>query len=88
MKTIVEKSSGLSKFVLSDDVTVKATKKHITVGTPAQFIINDMNSTTATIINNVTNTPEDWTGNKYLFDGSNWSINSEWVDPSISEGEE
>jgi hypothetical protein len=87
MKTIVETSTGLSKYLLADDVTITATATEITVGDPAQFIIADLNSTTVTVTDNVTNAPNDWTGNKYFFDGTTWSANPDWVDPSEDDGE-
>ena len=87
MKTIVETSSGLSKYLLADDVTITATADNITVGDPAQFIIGDLNSTTVTVTDNVTNSPEDWTGNKYFFDGTTWTLNPDWVDPTLDDEE-
>lgn len=87
MKTIVETSSNLSKYLLADDVTITATADNITVGDPAQFIIGDLNSTTVTITENVTNAPEDWSGNKYTFDGTTWTLNPNWVDPEAEDGE-
>ena len=85
MKTIVETSSGLSKYLLADDVTITATADNITVGDPAQFIIGDLNSTTVTVTDNVTNAPDDWSGNKYTFDGTTWTLNPDWVDPTLDE---
>ena len=85
MKTIVETLSGLSKYLLADDVTITATVENITVGDPAKFIIGDMNSTTVTVTDNVTNAPDDWTGNKYFFDGTTWTLNPDWVDPTLDE---
>ena len=87
MKTIVETSSGLSKYLLADDVTITATADNITVGDPAQFIIGDLNSTTVTVTDGVTNAPSDWTGNKYFFDGTSWTANSDWVDPTLDDEE-
>ncbi len=87
MKTIVETSSGLSKYLLADDVTITATADNITVGDPAQFIIGDLNSTTVTVTDGVTNAPENWTGNRYFFDGTSWTANSDWVDPTLDEEE-
>ena len=87
MKTIVETSSGLSKYLLADDVTITATAENITVGDPAQFIIGDLNSTTVTVTDNVTNAPDDWTGNKYTFDGTTWTLNPDWVDPTLDDEE-
>ena len=85
MKTIVETSTGLSKYLLADDVVITATANDITVGDPAQFIIADLNSSNATITENVTNAPEDWVGNKYKLDGTTWSANPDWVDPTEEE---
>jgi len=87
MKTIVETSTKLSKYLLADDVTITATSDSITVGDPAQFIIADLNSGNTTITENVTNAPDDWTGNKYKLDGTTWSANSDWVDPDADDGE-
>jgi len=87
MKTIVETSSGLSKYLLADDVTITATADNITVGDPAQFIIGDLNSTTVTVTDNVTNAPADWSGNKYFFNGTAWSLNPDWVDPTLDDEE-
>jgi len=81
MKTIVETSTKLSKYLLADDVAIVSTANNITVGDPAQFIIGDLNSTTVTITDNVTNAPANWTGNRYKFDGTNWTANPNWVDP-------
>lgn len=88
MKTIVETSTKLSKYLLADDVTITATADNITVGDPPQFIIADLNSSNATITENVTNAPSDWVGNKYKLDGSTWSANPDWVDPDAEEGGE
>ena len=87
MKTIVETSTKLSKYLLADDVTITATSDSITVGDPAQFIIADLNSDNTTITENVTNAPSDWMGNKYKLDGTTWSANPDWVDPSEDDGE-
>ena len=87
MKTIVETSSGLSKYLLADDVNITATADNITVGDPAQFIIGDLNSTTVTVTDNVTNAPADWSGNKYFFDGTTWTLNPDWVDPTLEDEE-
>lgn len=81
MKTIVETATGLSKYLLDDSVTITASSDHIVVGDPAQLIIEDLDSGTVTITENVTNAPSDWIGNKYTFDGTTWTQNSDWVDP-------
>jgi len=81
MKTIVETATGLSKYLLEDDVSVVANSDHVVVGNPAKFIVSDLNSSTTTITENITNAPSDWIGNKYTFDGTTWTQNPNWVDP-------
>jgi hypothetical protein len=81
MKTIVETATGLSKYLLEDDVSVVANADHIVVGDPAKLIVADLNASNVTITENVTNAPSDWTGNKYTFDGTTWTQNPNWVDP-------
>lgn len=81
MKTIVENQTNISKYLLGDDVSVSIASGSITVGDPAQFIIGDMGSDTATLHTDVSNSPEDWVGNKYTFDGTTWSANPDWVNP-------
>ena len=85
MKTIVETSTGLSKYLLEDDVEISATPESITVGDPIQFTIADLNSETVTITDNVTNAPSDWAGNKYTFNGTKWTANPNWVDPKAED---
>ena len=81
MKTIVETSTKLSKYLLADDVTITSNSDNLVVGDPAQFIVADLNSSTVTITDNVTNAPSDWVGNKYKFDSGTWSANPDWVEP-------
>lgn len=81
MKTIVENSTNLSKYLLQDSVTVVVNADHIVVGDPAQFIIGDLNSGNASVVENVTDFPADWIGNKYMYDGATWTQNPNWIDP-------
>ena len=87
MKTSGETATKLSKYLLADDVTITRTSYSITVGDPAQFIIADLNSSNATITENVTNAPSDRVGNKYKLDVTTWLANPDWVDPSEDDGE-
>jgi len=83
MKTITENSTKLSKYLLEDSKAVAIGSGKITVGDPSSpdFYIADLNSSNATLTENVTNVPSDWTGNKYTFDGTTWTQNPDWVDP-------
>jgi len=81
MKTIVETATGLSKYLLEDNVTIVLNADHVVVGDPAKFIIGDLNSSNATVTESVTDAPSDWAGNKYTFDGTTWTQNPDWVEP-------
>lgn len=79
-KTIVENSTGLSKFVFDDSETITMEASRIVIGDPETLIIACHNSGDSTVYENVT-APADWTGNKYTFDGTTWTLNPNWVDP-------
>ena len=81
MKIIVETGSNLAKYAIADDVVVQSTADNITVGDPVEFTIVDLNDPTTTVYADVTNTPDDWTGNKYTFDGTTWAANADCVEP-------
>lgn len=81
MKTIVENSTKISKYLLSDTSTISSSPECLFVNQDDNlFLINDLNSTTTTITENVTNAPSDWVGNRYKFDGTNWSENPDWIE--------
>lgn len=84
MKTIVENATYLSKYLLDDAEVVVLNEDNIVVGDPPKFIIGDLNGSTVTVYENV-NAPEDWIGNKYTFNGTNWTPNPNWFDPMAAE---
>ena len=84
MKTIIENATNLSKYLLEDSVVTTASQDSITVGNPVEFIIGDMNEGNATVYENV-DAPADWSGNKYTFDGTTWTLNPNWVVPTLVE---
>jgi hypothetical protein len=81
MKTIVETATGLSKYLLDDNVVITTASDHIAIGDPIESVIWDLNSDTATVYENLANTRADWVGNKYTFDGTTWTQNPDWVEP-------
>tara|TARA_R110000803_G_scaffold49619_2_gene103235 strand:- start:736 stop:999 length:264 start_codon:yes stop_codon:yes gene_type:complete len=85
-KTIVENSSGLSKFVYADDMAVSMQSDKIVIGDPEVLIIGCHNSGDSTLHENVT-APADWYGNMYTFDGTTWAENPDFVDPRLEDGE-
>ena len=82
MKTIVQNTNNWSSYIFEDDVSVSFTEAHIV--TP-EFIIGDLNSNNATMYENVT-PPDDWSLNKYFFDGTTWTLNPDWREPPSEEG--
>lgn len=77
MKTIIENATDISKYIFEDDVEIALDETCIT--TPG-FIIADMNSSNATVVEDVT-PPEDWTGCKYLYADTEWELNPDWIEP-------
>lgn len=84
MKTIVENATSLSKYLLNDAEAVVLNEDNIVVGNPPKLIIADLNASTATVYENVT-APADWIIDKYLFDGTDWTLNPAWVEPVTTE---
>ena len=72
-----------SKYLFADAKQVNMKADCIEVGDPANldFIIGDMNSGNATLIEGVT-TPDDWYGCKYSCAANGtWTLVEGWVDP-------
>ena len=81
MKTVIETATNLSK---ADDEEIAVGADIITVGNPAEFIVADLNSSNSVVYKDVT-APTDWIGDKYMFDGTNWTLNPDWVDPTLEQ---
>ena len=96
MKTITFNGSNISAHIFEDSqiITTEADK----IVCPDSFsytqivgitettaytdtIINDMNSSNSTIHTSVT-PPADWRGSKYLFDGTDWTANPDYIAPT------
>ena len=71
MKTITK--SNLSLYIIEDDERVIIESDKITVGFPPKFIISDLNSGNA-VLHDYVFPPNDWTGGKYNYDGTNWTL--------------
>jgi hypothetical protein len=74
MKTIIENTTNISKYIFEDDASV--TIGSDSTATP-DSVIADMNSSNCTMVTGVT-PPEDWTGNKYTYSEGAWSANSDY----------
>ena len=84
MKTLVK--SNKSIYLFENDVSVVLTDTEITIGDPATLIIADCNSTDTVLYTDVT-APDDWAEHKHFFDGTTWTVNSDWVSPATMRGE-
>lgn len=79
MKILIDTLTKESKHYWADNVDVVVGES---CTTSPFLIIGDMNSTNATLIENVT-LPDDWVGGgKYLYDAGAWTLNPNWVDPT------
>ena len=83
MKTIVDTATNTSKYLVADDYGINVTAENIEMGDPSalDFIIGDLNSSNATVIEGVTE-PDDWYCCKYTCaaDGTFAAVDG-WVDP-------
>jgi hypothetical protein len=77
MKTIVRNGTNVSLYLFDNTTEVVMTSTETTVGNPVKFTIDDCFNDNATLYTSVT-APEGWTGWKYLFDGTTWTLNPDY----------
>lgn len=82
MQTITKNSVSL--YVFADDVPLSVTDESIV--TP-EFVIGDCNVNNSVVYRGVT-PPEDWVGNRYCFDGTNWTLNPTLVEANAKRRKE
>ena len=85
MKTLVK--GGVSIYIFEDAEVVNIGSDSITVGDPLTLTIADCSSSDTVMHTGVT-PPDNWDGCKYLFDGTTWSANPNYVAPPAEEEEE
>ena len=78
MKSLIHNETKQSKFLWADDAQIMVCED---MTFSPGLNIADLNSTNATLVENVT-PPEDWYGCKYLYDAGTWTLNPNWVDPN------
>ena len=81
MKTIT-RLDKISLYLLEDDEVVSITENNTIIGDPVSNTIWDCNNSNVILYKNVATPPEDWIGHKYLYNGTKWSENSNYVEPS------
>lgn len=81
MKTIVRIDTDASIVLVSDQTAVTPTFDCVFVGSGRNlFVLGDRNVQTVDVFENVT-APDDWAPYKYLFDGTAWTPNPDYVAP-------
>jgi hypothetical protein len=80
-QTITRNDNNISLYVFDDDKQITVEADRIVIGDPEELIIADCNSGNTTVHTGVT-APDDWAGWKYFFDGTDWTLNPDWVDPA------
>lgn len=82
MKIIVDKTTKVAKYSLGDSVPIILDVNHIIVGSnPVLFYVADMNSSNSILYEDVKDTPSDFIGTKYIYDGKAWTKNSNYIEP-------
>ena len=87
MKTIIKTGSGLSKYLIDDDVSVVFFSDRIEVGDIKEsqnpqgrgFVIADLNESNASLVEGVVELKTEWSIDKFIYDGG-WKENPSWVD--------
>jgi hypothetical protein len=98
MQTITFNDSNISAYIFEDAQTITSEADKITLPKSTAItsvsgyglettigyldeIICDMNSSNSTVHTGVTQ-PADWRGGKYLFDGTTWTSNPNYTEPT------
>tara|TARA_R110002020_G_scaffold432814_2_gene642879 strand:+ start:1093 stop:1395 length:303 start_codon:yes stop_codon:yes gene_type:complete len=93
MQLIVETSTKRVKYSLPDTDTITELspdenpdffRPMLAVRGLKDFNIGDLTLSTITIHKDVTDVPDDWIGNKYLYDGT-WTEDADYIDPKTVE---
>lgn len=74
MKIILHNETKITHYVFNDSDAVVLEESRITTPT---FIIADLNSSNATLVESVNDVPEDWENDKYIYDDAaepKWSL--------------
>tara|TARA_B100000212_G_scaffold290595_1_gene232131 strand:+ start:459 stop:830 length:372 start_codon:yes stop_codon:yes gene_type:complete len=89
MKTIVENSTKLSKFLYEDDKEILMEEERITIGPVSNpdLYVGCHSKHDCTLYENIEGPSEAWAGNKYMFDGTTWTANPDWKDPAVVQAE-
>lgn len=88
MKVLVRNEDNISIYLINDSATVSFTTDQIHIIGDAEMgdvVVGDRSSDDTTLYENVTNAPDDWFGWKYIYDGSEWTLNPDFVEEVLPE---
>lgn len=74
MKTVIRNSDSASIYLFDNNEVLGLNSENMIVGYPEKFIVSDCNQATVTVYSNI-DAPLDWKGEKYLFQGGEWTLN-------------
>lgn len=80
MKTLININTKTSLYLFEDSETVDIQSDKVVIGNPATLIIDDLDSSNATLIEGIPE-PSDWVGHKYFYN-SGWETNTNYVSPT------
>jgi len=80
MKILTEKTTDICKYIFQDSVTLDLKPNRIIC---PDFIIDDMDASTIMLYEAVpySSIPSAYIGGKYLFDGTDFTLNPNYIEP-------
>jgi hypothetical protein len=84
MKTLIRQEDTVSLYIFDDATEVSVEGTQVVVGNPVEIYITFCNDINSMLINNVT-PPADWNPSKYCFNGIDWTINPNYVEPTLEQ---
>lgn len=83
MQIITRTSSTIALYAFDNTEVISLGDDSTSVGDPVDLIISDCNQSNASLWTQVQDTPADFVGGKYCFDGKAWTANPDFVEPEL-----
>jgi hypothetical protein len=81
MKTLVDTTNKLSRYLLKDSEPVHIGGNYTSVGTNPVNQIWDLKSENTVLYEDISDAPSDWANGKYKYDGKTWTKNPDYEEP-------
>ena len=81
MKTLVDTTNKLSRYLLKDSEPVHIGYNYTSVGTNPVNQIWDLKSENTVLYKDISDAPSDWANGKYKYDGKTWTKNPDYEEP-------